>query len=67
MSSKQELEITITSTGDVSINVHGAKGATCLELTKDIEEALGLVVDREKKSSFYETDESSKVRLNGEI
>lgn len=67
MSSKQELEITITNTGDVSINVHGAKGAACLELTKDIEEALGLVVDREKKSSFYETDESSKVRLNGEI
>jgi hypothetical protein len=59
MAEKQELEICIAHDGTVTINVQGAKGKACLELTRDIEEALGVVVEREKKPSFYEEDKEA--------
>ncbi len=37
----QEIEITIDKTGQVVIHVRGAKGMVCLDLTKDLEKALG--------------------------
>jgi hypothetical protein len=51
---KQELEITIDDEGNVKIKVLGGDGPGCLELTKEIEEALGVVVDRQRTSEFYE-------------
>ncbi len=59
MAQKQELEISISESGDVSINVIGAKGKKCLDLTKEFEEAVGIVTNRETKSSFYESENSS--------
>ncbi len=63
---KQELDIEISSDGNVSINVQGAKGSSCLDLTKDLEESLGLVIEREKKSSFYEEDDHERQKIQGE-
>jgi hypothetical protein len=57
MMKKQELDIEISSDGNVTINVQGAKGTSCLDLTKDLEESLGFVMERETKASFYEEDE----------
>lgn len=65
MSSKQELEIDISANGDVSINVHGVKSKLCLELTKELEECLGVVTEREKKSSFYEQDTTTQIQVEG--
>lgn len=59
MINKQELDISIDAEGNVSINVIGSKGKKCLELTKDIENALGIVVNRDTKPQFYETESSS--------
>ncbi len=50
---KQELEITIDDDGNVTIKVVGVAGPDCLKLTKDIEEALGIVVDRQRTNDFY--------------
>ena len=58
MYKKQELEISITAEGDVSINVIDEKGKKCLDLTKELEEAIGIVKKRETKPSFYENDSS---------
>lgn len=66
MSGKQELEITISNDGEVSINVHGAKGSSCLDLTKEIEESIGVVTEREKKSSFYESNDAEHLRITSE-
>lgn len=62
---KQELEITITPDGEVKIEVKGVKGSSCVDLTKDIEEALGVVTDREHTSEYYqqETDQRQKIKL----
>jgi hypothetical protein len=66
MAQKQEMEIQIANDGTVTINVQGAKGSSCLDLTRDLEEALGLVLEREKKPSFYEQDDTGKVKIQGE-
>ncbi|GHU76840.1 hypothetical protein FACS189461_4880 [Spirochaetia bacterium] len=66
MANKQEMDIEIAADGTVTINVLGAKGKTCLDLTKDLEESLGVVLDRETKPSFYEKEEPGAVRIHGE-
>lgn len=53
MVDKQELEITIDDDGNVTIKVVGVSGPECLKLTKEIEEALGTVVDRQRTNDFY--------------
>ena len=66
MAEKQELEIQISHDGKVIINVQGAKGGSCMDLTKDLEESLGVVLDRERKASFYEKEDQEKVTITGE-
>jgi hypothetical protein len=52
---KQDIEITISPTGEVSFTVKGVKGASCIDETKFLEEALGGgVIDRERTSEYYE-------------
>lgn len=54
MVDKQELEISIDDDGNVTIKVVGVAGPDCLALTKEIEEALGIVVDRQRTNEFYQ-------------
>jgi len=56
MASKHEIEIDIDDNGNVSFRVKGVKGKKCLEITKDLEAALGIVVKQEKTAEFYETE-----------
>ncbi len=58
---KQELEFSIDDDGKISIKVIGAQGAECLELTKAIEEALGVVTDRKKTPDFYVQPQQQKL------
>ena len=56
MAQKQEIEITISPSGEVQMKVIGMAGKGCLEATKELEDALGLVVSREKTSEFYQSE-----------
>ena len=56
MAVRHELKIEITPDGEITIKVEGATGAECLDLTREIEEALGLVVDRQKTSAYYQDE-----------
>ena len=40
----------------MSFQVKGLKGKKCLEVTKELEEALGIVKSREKTAEFYQTE-----------
>lgn len=51
---KQEIEVTISPDGQVSLRPKGAKGADCLNLTRAIEQAVGEVERREFTSEYYE-------------
>jgi len=53
MAGKEELEIKIGKDGEVTIEVVGGDGSSCLRVTKDLEEALGIVADRQLKTEFY--------------
>jgi hypothetical protein len=37
----QEIEVTIEKNGRVHVFVHGVKGQACLEITRELEKALG--------------------------
>jgi hypothetical protein len=37
----EEIEVTIDKDGQVQIQVRGVKGSKCLEITKELEKALG--------------------------
>lgn len=52
----EEIEVFIDKDGQVRIEVRGVKGMSCLDLTKDLEEALGgEVEEREMTSEAYAT------------
>jgi hypothetical protein len=57
---KQDIEIVINAKGEVTFQVKGMKGGSCLDETKFLEQALGgdaAVVDQQKTSEFYEQAE----------
>ena len=66
MAVKQALEIHISETGDISINVLGAKGKSCIDMTKELEAALGTVVQRDFKTSYYEQKDTDYVQQSTE-
>lgn len=54
----QELEITIDNEGSVHLWVRGLKGEECVLLTRSLEKAIGVVLDRNFTSEFYEKIQS---------
>ncbi len=54
----QEIDMFIEKNGQVKIEVHGVKGMNCLDLTKELEAALGgEVEEREMHHEAYENAE----------
>ena len=54
----QEIDIFVEKDGQIKIEIRGAKGLQCLDLTKDLETVLGSqILDREMTP---EADESSE-------
>ena len=57
---KQDIEIVINAKGEVTFEVKGVKGGSCLDETKFLEAALGgdaAVVDQQRTSEYYEQSE----------
>jgi Protein of unknown function (DUF2997) len=50
----ERLEYTIYPDGRVTQKVFGVKGPDCLKITKNIEEALGVVISTEYTEEYYE-------------
>ena len=64
MAVKQEIEFTINPDGSVGIAVKGAKGKKCTEITKEIEEALGIVSNRTYTGEYYQQEETTQTTVN---
>jgi len=64
---KQEIEISISPAGEVSFTVKGIKGASCIDETKFLEQALGgEILVREPTPEYYEQgEEESAERYAG--
>lgn len=55
MAQRKELEITISPSGEVSVQVKCVPGQQCIEETKFLEEALGSEIkDRQLTSDYYQ-------------
>jgi hypothetical protein len=55
---KQDIEIVINAKGEVTFEVKGVKGGSCLDETKFLEKALGgVVIDQQKTGEYYEGSE----------
>ena len=69
MSRKQDIEIVINAKGEVTFEVKGVKGGSCLTETKFLTEALGgdsAIVEQQKTSEFYEQNEGYSSVWTGE-
>lgn len=62
----QELEIAISPSGEVKIEVKGVTGGACLDLTRSLENQLGAVEERQMKSEFYQESEQNQQQWNQE-
>jgi len=51
---EERITITIDKEGNASLDVAGVKGKKCLDLTKELEEALGIVSKRTEKKEMQE-------------
>ena len=57
---KQDIEIVINAMGEVTFQVKGVKGGSCIAETKFLEQALGgegAILDQQKTAEFYEGSE----------
>jgi hypothetical protein len=50
----QEMEIIIDKEGRIQVKIGGAHGADCLSLTKNLEEAVGVVEERICLPAYFE-------------
>ena len=63
MAKGHTIKITIDKMGKTKIEVDGVKGASCEELTKGIEKALGSVSSRKQTDEYFEQEvEENNVR-----
>ena len=69
MSRKQDIEIVINAKGEVTFQVKGVKGGSCLDETKFLDQALGgdaAIVDQQKTGEYYEQSEGYSSVWSGE-
>jgi hypothetical protein len=66
---KQDIEIVINAKGEVTFEVKGMKGGSCVAETKFLEAALGgdaAVVDQQRTAEYYEQTEGYSSTWVGE-
>ncbi len=63
MAVKTELKFLINPDGTIKLEVSGVKGQKCLDLTKELEKELGLLVEREKTGEYYENEVVETVEI----
>ena len=64
MAQRHDIDIVITQQGEVHLEVKGVKGTKCMDLTKDIEEELGIVIEQEKKSEYYQQENQTEINIS---
>ena len=63
---KPTIEIIVSPTGEFTIEGVGFKGASCEQATKFLEQALGVVAAKAKKSEFHQSTQKFQPQTLGE-
>jgi hypothetical protein len=58
------IEVTVSPTGETSIQTKGYTGGACLQASKFLEQALGTPNSDRKTSEFYQTNEVAQLQEN---
>jgi len=61
---KNEVQITISKTGEVKVHVEGAKGKACMEYAKWLTQVIGRVKEQRQTSEYYEPETKSRIDLH---
>lgn len=59
----EQIEVVIGLDGTTKLEVKGVQGQKCLDLTKDLEEQLGTVIERHSKPEMYQTVQGVKTQI----
>jgi hypothetical protein len=54
MKNRRTIEVTVASTGEITIEAVAFQGADCEKATRYLEEALGVVSTRTKKPEYHQ-------------
>jgi hypothetical protein len=55
---KTTIEVIVSTSGEIQIDAVGFKGADCEHATKFLEEALGIVQQKQKKPEYHQHSKS---------
>ena len=53
--SQRVIEVLVSPTGEVTIQTKGYAGSECLEASRSLEQALGVVTGEKRTAEFYQT------------
>lgn len=62
---KQTIEVIISASGEIQIDAVGFKGADCEHATKFLEEALGVVQQKQMKPEYHQRTKSKNQQRIG--
>ena len=66
MKRSKTIEVIVGPNGQIRVEARGFDGASCLEATKELEQALGQTASRRRKPEFYRSRAAArKQRLGG--
>lgn len=59
----QVIEVIIDEDGIAQVSVQGVCGPGCKELTKDLEQALGITTDSKKTAEYFQKEKAKQGQL----
>ena len=63
MADQLEIQVTISPSGEVTLETRGLKGTACLAETKGLEEKLGRVTARTKTAEYWQQTATTSVSV----
>jgi hypothetical protein len=58
-----KLEFKISKKGEITMNVDGVEGTSCMDISRPFETALGTVVDDQTKPAYWNTMEDMQTKV----
>ncbi len=62
---KRAIEVTVSPNGDILIDAIGFKGADCEKATRFLEEALGVIAQKQKKPEYQQANRTAQTQSLG--
>lgn len=66
MAGKEEMEIEISSSGEVKVHIKGVKGKGCLKYASLLEKVIGEIKEKTLTTEYYEPEPKAKIDIQEE-